>query len=75
MEQFKREQCGSPEKVSEIEYSALKASKRLELLKMDTNRRFIKTHLPFSLLPPNLTEKGCKVNGENDTKCSSFNPI
>lgn len=24
-------------------------------------RRFIKTHLPFSLLPPNLLETGCKV--------------
>lgn len=26
-----------------------------------TERRFIKTHLPFSLLPPDLLEVGCKV--------------
>lgn len=26
-----------------------------------TERRFIKTHLPFSLLPPKLLETGCKV--------------
>lgn len=26
-----------------------------------TQRRFIKTHFPFSLLPPSVLEKKCKV--------------
>lgn len=61
MERFKKEQINSPQKVQLIEKSALNAKKRLELLELETERRFIKTHLPFSLLPPNLIKKGCKV--------------
>lgn len=30
-------------------------------LETSNERRFIKTHLPFSLLPPDLISKGCKV--------------
>lgn len=33
----------------------------LDELDSKTTRRFIKTHLPFSLLPPDLLESGCKV--------------
>lgn len=33
------------------------------ILDQMNERRFIKTHLPFSLLPPNLLEIGCKVRG------------
>ncbi|KAF2887786.1 hypothetical protein ILUMI_18387, partial [Ignelater luminosus] len=32
-----------------------------ELLAKQKGRRFIKTHLPFSLLPPDLFTAGCKV--------------
>ncbi|KAF5283492.1 hypothetical protein FQR65_LT13880 [Abscondita terminalis] len=32
-----------------------------ETLRHQTGKRFIKTHLPFSLLPPNLLTSGCKV--------------
>ncbi|XP_030751841.1 estrogen sulfotransferase-like [Sitophilus oryzae] len=41
--------------VEELDYPAWK------LLSQWRGRRFIKTHLPFSLLPPNLTKEGCKV--------------
>lgn len=33
-----------------------------EILSASKERRVIKTHLPFSLLPPNLLTAGCKVS-------------
>lgn len=33
-----------------------------EVLNESNERRVIKTHLPFSLLPPNLLTAGCKVS-------------
>ncbi|XP_066140381.1 sulfotransferase 1C4 isoform X1 [Euwallacea fornicatus] len=41
--------------VQQIDYPAWKTFSHSQ------ERRFIKTHLPFSLLPPNLTKTGCKV--------------
>lgn len=58
MKQFKRELANSPEKQAQIDEVA-KGS--LKMLEAQTSRRFIKTHLPFSLLPPDLLTKGCKV--------------
>ncbi|KAG5868879.1 hypothetical protein JTB14_028109 [Gonioctena quinquepunctata] len=43
------------QQVDELDYPAWK------LLDNTSERRFIKTHLPFSLLPPNLLEVGCKI--------------
>lgn len=42
-------------KVQQIDYPGWK------LLSQVQERRFIKTHLPFSLLPPKLLDIGCKV--------------
>ncbi|XP_050301971.1 sulfotransferase 1B1-like [Anthonomus grandis grandis] len=56
--EFLQENEADPEKykiVQEIDYPGWKT-----LAKTD-GQRFIKTHLPFSLLPPNLTRNGCKV--------------
>lgn len=67
IEQIKNEQNSSPEKVAQIENAAQHVTKRLKVLEMETGRRFIKTHLPFSLLPPDLLEKGCKVREKTRT--------
>ncbi|XP_060521816.1 sulfotransferase 1B1-like isoform X2 [Cylas formicarius] len=56
--QFLKENKHDPEKsklVKQIDYPAWKS------LSHAPDRRFIKTHLPFSLLPPDLLKVGCKV--------------
>jgi hypothetical protein len=56
--EFLEENKSSPEKCSLIEEVTKPAWKKLV---KTTQKRFIKTHLPFALLPPNLLEVGCKV--------------
>nr|ANH56805.1 sulfotransferase 3 [Photinus pyralis] len=56
--QFLQENSHSIERQNMIEDVCTEAWKILENWK---GRRFIKTHLPFSLLPPNLLTSGCKV--------------
>lgn len=56
--EFLKENSNRPDRMKAIEEIAKPA--RLALAEME-ERRFIKTHLPFSLLPPNLLETGCKV--------------
>ena len=48
-----------PEKLNLIEKISRPGYQVLEEMK---SPRFIKTHFPFSLLPPNLLDVGCKVN-------------
>ncbi|CAG9829238.1 unnamed protein product [Diabrotica balteata] len=56
-EQFLQENQSYPERCAMIENLCYPRWKQLE----GTNgRRFIKTHLPLSLLPPNLLDSGCK---------------
>lgn len=56
--EFLKENSYSDTKMQLIEEIAKPAWKALD----DTvGKRFIKTHLPFSLLPPNLLDIGCKV--------------
>lgn len=56
--EFLKENEGHPEK-QEIVKQVTRPG--YEILNEMTEPRFIKTHLPFSLLPPNLLETGCKV--------------
>lgn len=44
-----------------IEHISRPGYETLEELPQD-QRRFIKTHFPFSLLPPSVLENKCKVN-------------
>ncbi|VEN43799.1 unnamed protein product [Callosobruchus maculatus] len=56
--EFLEENMKNPEKyklVQKIDHP------RWKILERMTSRRFIKTHLPFSLLPPDLLNTGCKV--------------
>lgn len=58
MEEFLQENLHDPEKyklVQEIDRPGW------EILAKTKERRFIKTHLPFSLMPPNLFKAGCKI--------------
>lgn len=57
-EEFKRENCFCPERVKMIEDMGIPGWKTL---KESKGKRIIKTHFPFSLLPPNLLTAGCKV--------------
>ncbi|XP_050498563.1 sulfotransferase 1C4-like [Diabrotica virgifera virgifera] len=58
MEQFLEENQSYPERCAMIENLCYPRWKHLQ----GTNgRRFIKTHLPLSLLPPNLLDSGAKV--------------
>lgn len=52
------ENSTSPENVAAIKEITKSVS---DCLRNKTDRRFIKTHLPFSLLPRNLLNSGCKV--------------
>ncbi|XP_075220674.1 sulfotransferase 4 [Lycorma delicatula] len=57
-EKFLKENEGYPDKLEIIKQIICPA---YETLNEMTEPRFIKTHLPFSLLPPHLLETGCKV--------------
>lgn len=57
-EDLKKQHTNSPEIQAQIDGLGKSSIKQLE---QQTERRFIKTHLPFSLLPPDLLTKGCKV--------------
>ncbi|XP_044253416.1 sulfotransferase 1E1 [Tribolium madens] len=57
-EEFLNENRHSDEKCALINEVTAPAWK---ILAETTERRFIKTHLPFQLLPPNLLKIGCKV--------------
>ncbi|KDR11875.1 sulfotransferase 1C4 [Zootermopsis nevadensis] len=50
--------AGNPEKLKLVEQISRPGYEVLNEMK---SPRFIKTHLPFSLLPPNLLDVGCKV--------------
>ena len=51
--------ANDPEKLNLIEKISRPGYQVLEEMK---SPRFIKTHLPFSLIPPNLLDVGCKVS-------------
>lgn len=51
--------AGDPAKEKFVE---LLATPLYDLLAQHTERRFIKTHFPFSLLPPSVRSSGAKVN-------------
>ncbi|KAJ8913237.1 hypothetical protein NQ315_016180 [Exocentrus adspersus] len=57
-EEFLRENAYDEEKYQEVQLIDYPAWKILGEI---PGRRFIKTHLPFSLLPQNLLQVGCKV--------------
>lgn len=57
LEEIKRE-LDSPEKLAQLDQLRQSVFRQLE---SSNERRFIKTHLPFSLLPRDLITKGCKV--------------
>lgn len=56
--EFLEENSSCPERMKLVEEIAKPAWISLS---ETSERRFIKTHLPFSLLPPNLLSVGCKV--------------
>uniref|UniRef100_A0A1B6DDS5 Sulfotransferase domain-containing protein n=1 Tax=Clastoptera arizonana TaxID=38151 RepID=A0A1B6DDS5_9HEMI len=57
-QEFLNENSDDPKKIELVELMSTPGYKILE----DTpSPRFIKTHLPFSLLPKNLLEVGCKI--------------
>ncbi|XP_022188003.2 LOW QUALITY PROTEIN: sulfotransferase 1C4 [Nilaparvata lugens] len=56
--EFLKENEGNDEKQKKIEEISRPV---YEILNSLEGPRFIKTHLPFSLLPPNLLDSGCKV--------------
>ncbi|KAJ8939807.1 hypothetical protein NQ318_012807 [Aromia moschata] len=56
--EFLKENEADDEKLSEIENLDVPAWK---IFSESTGRRFIKSHLPFSLLPPNLLQAGAKI--------------
>lgn len=58
IEELKKPFIGSPEKLALINLVTQSVIPKLE---SQTEKRFIKTHLPLSLLPPDLLTKGCKV--------------
>lgn len=58
-EELLLENDGNQEKQDFIE---LVSTPGYEFLPSITENRFIKTHLPFSLLPPSVMECGSKVN-------------
>lgn len=57
-EEFRKENSDCEERLRMIDEMAEPGWK---LLKEYQGKRIIKTHLPFSLLPPNLLTSGCKV--------------
>lgn len=61
-EELKKELSDSPEKQKQLDQFG---STTLEMINSKTGRRFIKSHLPYSLLPPDLITKGCKVSEIN----------
>lgn len=58
VDEFLQENANSPKNQALIEEIC---GNHLVEMEMSTKRRFIKTHLPFSLLPPDLLKSGCKV--------------
>lgn len=64
-EQLLKENMGSPEKQDFIE---LVSTPGYEFLPNITATRFIKTHLPFTLLPPSVME--CKSKVSEPQRCS-----
>ncbi|XP_018564737.1 estrogen sulfotransferase isoform X2 [Anoplophora glabripennis] len=57
-DEFLKENAYDEERYQQVQNIDFPAWKMLTEM---SGRRFIKTHLPFSLLPPNLLEVGCKV--------------
>lgn len=55
---MKKPHSNSPEILEQIDKLN---ENTVEFLEKQKKRRFIKTHLPFSLLPPDLLTNGCKV--------------
>jgi hypothetical protein len=51
--------AGDPEKMDLVEQISRPGYEVVNEMK---SPRFIKTHFPFSLLPPNLLDVGCKVS-------------
>jgi hypothetical protein len=51
--------AGDPEKLDLVQEFSRPGYEVLNEMK---SPRFIKTHFPFSLLPPNLLDVGCKVS-------------
>ncbi len=68
-EQLLLENMGSEEKQNFIE---LVSTPGYELLPIVTENRFIKTHLPFSLLPPSLMECKSKVSDKATLSLQAF---
>lgn len=56
--EFLKDNMNDPEKYEQVQQIDYPASKVLPKI---TGKRFIKTHLPFSLLSPSLIKSGCKV--------------
>jgi len=54
--------AGDSEKVDIIQHIS---QPEYEVLNAMKSPRFIKTHFPISLLPPNLLDVGCKVSLQN----------
>uniref|UniRef100_A0AAR5QBG4 Sulfotransferase domain-containing protein n=1 Tax=Dendroctonus ponderosae TaxID=77166 RepID=A0AAR5QBG4_DENPD len=57
-EEFLKENMANPEYYKIVQSID---NPRWETLTKSPERRFIKTHLPFSLLPPSLPQAGCKI--------------
>lgn len=55
-------------KIESNSQSNLKELKQLEILEMETGRRYIKSHLPLSLLPPDLPKIASKVRKNKECK-------
>nr|CAI5832060.1 unnamed protein product [Callosobruchus analis] len=68
--EFLEENMKNPDKyklVQKIDYP------RWKILEGMTSRRFIKTHLPFSLLPSDLLKTGCKVSKSYEIMMQKLN--
>ncbi|EDV98133.1 sulfotransferase 1C4 [Drosophila grimshawi] len=59
-EELLAENCDSPAALEFIELISRPGYETLEQLPRN-QRRFIKTHFPFSLIPPSVLEKKCKI--------------
>ncbi|CAH0564264.1 unnamed protein product [Brassicogethes aeneus] len=69
LKEFVEENKHCPENLEMVKNTATPAWKLLQAWKQ---RRFIKTHLPFDLLPPNLLKLGCKKLRSGIEKVSTF---
>jgi len=61
--------AGDSEKVDIIQHIS---QPEYEVLNAMKSPRFIKTHFPISLLPPNLLDVGCKVSLQNSFGDKTF---